>query len=71
VGVKSPLPRSPEDFDAASLYHVMADTPMIRYFIRTILQFQFAEGLCSAAGHKGPLHECDFYGSADAGKKLA
>ena len=35
---------------------------MIRYFTRTILQFQFAEALCEISGHEGPLHRCDFSG---------
>ena len=42
-----------------------------RYFTRTILQFQFAEALCSIAGHKGPLHRCDFSKSKEAGAALA
>ena len=44
---------------------------MIRYFVRTILQFQFAEALCQISGHQGPLHRCDFSGSKEAGEALA
>ena len=43
----------------------------IRYFTRTILQFQFAEALCDISGHDGPLHRCDFSGSKKAGEALA
>ncbi|XP_050704299.1 angiotensin-converting enzyme-like protein Ace3 [Eriocheir sinensis] len=32
---------------------------------------QILESLCEAAGHKGPLHACDLYGSEAAGRKLA
>ena len=42
-----------------------------RYFTRTILQFQFAEALCGIAGHRGPLHRCDFSQSEEAGAALA
>lgn len=42
-----------------------------RYFVSFIIQFQFHEALCQAAGHKGPLHKCDIYQSKEAGKRLA
>ena len=42
----------------------------LRYFTRTILQFQFWESLCSISGHRGPLHRCDFSGSKEAGAAL-
>lgn len=42
-----------------------------RYFVGFIIQFQFHEALCQAAGHKGPLHQCDIYQSKEAGKRLA
>lgn len=71
VGVKPPVSRTPEDLDCPAIFHVAQDYDMIRYFTRTILQFQFAESLCEAAGHQGPINECDFYGSEAAGNKLA
>jgi hypothetical protein len=43
---------------------------LFRYFVRTILQFQFAERLCQVSGHDGPLHRCDFSNSTDAGQEL-
>lgn len=42
-----------------------------RYFISFIIQFQFHEALCRAAGHTGPLYKCDIYQSKEAGKLLA
>jgi peptidyl-dipeptidase A len=42
----------------------------MRYFLARILQFQFYRAMCQAAGHTGPLHECNFYGSKEAGAKL-
>jgi hypothetical protein len=72
VGVSAPVDRTNPDFlDGPTIYHVAQDYDMIRYFTRTILQFQFAESLCQVAGHEGPLHDCDFYGSLAAGDKLA
>lgn len=72
VGVAPPVPRnSEEDLDAAAIYHVASGFDMIRYFTRTIMQFQFAEALCNASGHVGPLYNCDFYNSTEAGTLLA
>lgn len=69
-GIRSAVPRSENDFDAGSKYHVAANVPYTRYFIAHILQFQFHKALCEAAGFKGPLHECSIYNSKEAGKKL-
>ena len=41
-----------------------------RYFISFVIQFQFHQALCAAAGHTGPLHTCDIYQSKDAGSLL-
>ncbi|XP_076041212.1 angiotensin-converting enzyme-like isoform X2 [Oratosquilla oratoria] len=70
LGVVAPVPRTPEDLDPPALFHISGNYDMIRYFTRTIMQFQFAETLCDLAGHQGPLHTCDFYGSKEAGAKL-
>jgi peptidyl-dipeptidase A len=69
-GVMAPVPRSEADFDPAAKYHVPANVAYTRYFLARILQFQFYRAMCRAAGHKGPLHECSFYGSKEAGAKL-
>jgi len=71
VGVSPSIERSPEDLDVTTIYHVAQDFDMMRYFTRTILQFQFLESLCKESGHTGPLHRCDFSGSKKAGAKLA
>ncbi|XP_059086306.1 angiotensin-converting enzyme 2-like isoform X2 [Tigriopus californicus] len=70
VGVHPPVPRTPKDLDPPTLFHINQDYTMMRYFTRTILQFQFAEELCREAGHEGPLHRCSFAGSKAAGAKL-
>ena len=45
--------------------------PYTRYFLAALYQFQFHKALCDAAGFKGPLYECDIYGSKEAGAKFA
>jgi len=59
------------DLDVAAIFHVSNDYDMIRYFMRTFFQYQFAEVLCNASDHKGPLFKCDFYNSKEAGTTLA
>ena len=72
VGVFSSVPRDDlKDLDPVAIFHVMGDYDMIRYFTRTILQFQFAQALCDISDHVGPLHKCDFYNSTKAGDALA
>ncbi|XP_072016685.1 angiotensin-converting enzyme 2-like [Amphiura filiformis] len=71
VGVKPPVDRSEEDCDPAAMFHIVGAYSFLRYYIRTIIQFQFHKGMCDAAGHTGPLHRCDIYNSKEAGDKLA
>ncbi|AHG87629.1 peptidase M2 peptidyl-dipeptidase A [Gemmatirosa kalamazoonensis] len=70
-GVVPPVARSEADFDPGAKYHVPANTPYMRYFLARVLQFQFYRAMCRAAGHTGPLYRCSFYGSKEAGAKLA
>ncbi|XP_026535627.1 angiotensin-converting enzyme [Notechis scutatus] len=69
-GLCPPTPRSEEDFDAGAKYHIPANVPYVRYFVSFIIQFQFHQALCKAAGHIGPLYKCDIYQSKEAGKIL-
>jgi len=62
--------RGEEFFDPGAKYHVPGNTPYTRYFLANILQFQFYKALCDAAGFKGPLYECSFYGNKEAGAKF-
>ncbi|KAI9552326.1 hypothetical protein GHT06_022691 [Daphnia sinensis] len=72
VGVTTPVPRDdPQDLDPVAIFHVSGNFDMIRYFTRTIMQFQFAQTLCDISDHVGPLHKCDFYNSTKAGTALA
>ncbi|XP_044209048.1 angiotensin-converting enzyme 2 [Thunnus albacares] len=70
VGVVEPVPRDETYCDPPALFHVSGDYSFIRYFTRTIYQFQFQKALCDAAGHTGPLSTCDITGSKEAGTKL-
>jgi peptidyl-dipeptidase A len=70
-GVAPPVARTEEDFDPGAKYHVPANTPYTRYFLARVLQFQFYRAMCRAAGHTGPLYRCSFFGSREAGAKLA
>jgi peptidyl-dipeptidase A len=69
-GVAAPLARTEQDFDPGAKYHIPANVAYTRYFLARILQFQFYRAMCQAAGQKGPLHECSFYGSREAGQRL-
>ncbi|XP_059177489.1 angiotensin-converting enzyme-like [Physella acuta] len=69
-GVTSPVERSEDYFDPGAKYHVCSNSAYISYFISYIQQFQMYQALCEVSGHVGELHQCDFYGSKDAGKKL-
>ncbi|KAL8582094.1 hypothetical protein ACOMHN_004014 [Nucella lapillus] len=69
-GVSPPVERSEDDFDPGAKYNIADNTPYIRYFVSTVIKFQFHKALCEAAGHQGPLHTCDIYNSTAAGDKL-
>ena len=69
-GIASPVPRSEANFDPGAKYHIPANVPYTRYFLATILQFQFHRALCREAGYEGPLHRCSIYNNKAAGQKL-
>jgi peptidyl-dipeptidase A len=69
-GLAAPVARSEKDFDAGAKYHIAANVPYARYFLATVLQFQFHRALCRIAGYKGPLHRGSIYGNKEAGAKL-
>jgi peptidyl-dipeptidase A len=69
-GVAPPVARTEQDFDPGAKYHVPGNTPYTRYFLSYILQFQFHQALCRAAGFQGPLHECSVYGNDEAGRRF-
>ncbi|XP_043850607.1 angiotensin-converting enzyme 2 [Dromiciops gliroides] len=70
VGVVEPLPHDETYCDPATLFHVANDYSFIRYYTRTIYQFQFHEALCRIAQPSAALHKCDITNSTAAGTKL-
>ncbi|XP_020642422.3 angiotensin-converting enzyme 2 isoform X1 [Pogona vitticeps] len=70
VGVVEPLPHDETYCDPAALFHVANDYSFIRYYTRTIYQFQFQEALCKAAGYTDELYKCDITNSTAAGHTL-
>jgi peptidyl-dipeptidase A len=69
-GVRPASPRGEEFFDPGAKYHIPANTPYARYFLSSVLQFQFHRALAKVAGCTTPLHRCSIYGNAEAGKRL-
>jgi len=72
-GIVPPVDRSDKsNFDPGGKYHIPANTPYIRYFVSFVVQFQFYESMCEAAGYNvdEDLYKCDFYRSKEAGEKL-
>jgi len=69
-GVRPSAARGEEFFDPGAKYHIPANTPYARYFLSSVLQFQFHRALAKTAGCSTPLHRCSIYGSAEAGKRL-
>jgi len=69
-GIAPPVERTEADFDPGAKYHIPGNVSYTRYFLARVLQFQFLQALCDTSGHEGPLHECSFYGSKEAGAKL-
>jgi len=67
-GLVPPVDRiSGRDFDPGAKYHVPANSAYVHYFVAHILQFEFYEAMCKAAGHTGPLHHCNFFNNTAAG----
>ena len=69
-GVAPADARGEEFFDPGAKYHVPGNTPYTRYFLSHILQFQFYKALCDAAGHDGPLYQCNFADNPEAGTRF-
>ena len=69
-GVAAPAVRGEEYFDPGAKYHVPNNTPYARYFLSSVLQFQFHRALAKASGCTAPLHRCSIYGNTAAGERL-
>jgi peptidyl-dipeptidase A len=69
-GVAPASPRGEKFFDPGAKYHVPANTPYARYFLASVLQYQFHRALAKTTGCSTALHRCSIYGSKEAGQKL-
>jgi peptidyl-dipeptidase A len=69
-GIAPPVARTEADFDPGAKYHVPGNVSYTRYFLAHVLQFQFHQALCEAAGQTGPLHRCTIYDNKAAGARL-
>jgi len=69
-GVAPAVAREEADFDPGAKFHIPANTPYIRYYLATVLEYQFHKALTEAAGLDGPLHRRSIYGSRAAGERL-
>ncbi|XP_016929090.2 angiotensin-converting enzyme [Drosophila suzukii] len=78
AGVQPPRPRLNKDFDLDYKFYrgLNPETSNTKKFLAEILGFQFYRSFCLASGQyrpgdpTHPLHNCDFYGSPEAGKKM-
>ncbi len=69
-GIRPPVARGEDAFDAGAKFHVPANVPYMRYFLAHILQFQLHRALAREIDWTGPLHRCSIYGQRKAGKRL-
>ncbi len=69
-GIAPAVARSEADFDPGAKYHIPGNVSYTRYFLAAVLQFQFQQALCAAAGHEGDLQACSVFGSNEAGSKF-
>ncbi|WDI32818.1 M2 family metallopeptidase [Hyphococcus flavus] len=69
-GIRPPVERSSDYFDAGGKYHIPNNVSYTRYFIAHILQFQFLKAACEQAGWDGPLHRCSIFGSEEVGENF-
>ena len=69
-GINSSYSRSENYFDPGAKYHIPGNTPYTRYYLASIMQYQFHEALCNLIDYDGYLHECSIYGNKEAGDKI-
>jgi peptidyl-dipeptidase A len=69
-GIVPPADRPANAFDPGAKFHIPGNTPYARYFLASILQFQFYQAAAKQMGWKGPLHRCSFYGNKAVGEKF-
>ena len=69
-GINTSYERSANYFDPGAKYHIPGNTPYTRYYLASIMQYQFHEALCNLIDYDGYLHECSIYGNKEAGDRI-
>ena len=69
-GINTSNERSENYFDPGAKYHIPGNTPYTRYYLASIMQYQFHEALCNLINYDGYLHECSIYGNKEAGDRI-
>ena len=69
-GINTSYERSENYFDPGAKYHIPGNTPYTRYYLASIMQYQFHEALCNLIDYDGYLHECSIYGNKEAGDRI-
>ena len=69
-GINTSYERSENYFDPGAKYHIPGNTPYTRYYLASIMQYQFHEALCNLIDYDGYLHECSIYGNKEAGDSI-
>ena len=69
-GINTNYERSENYFDPGAKYHIPGNTPYTRYYLASIMQYQFHEALCNLIDYDGYLHECSIYGNKEAGDRI-
>ncbi|MDC3164578.1 M2 family metallopeptidase [Gammaproteobacteria bacterium] len=69
-GINTSFERSEDYFDPGAKYHIPGNTPYTRYYLASIMQYQFHEALCNLIDYDGYLHECSIYGNKEAGDRI-
>ncbi len=69
-GINTSYERSENYFDPGAKYHIPGNTPYTRYYLASIMQYQFHEALCNLIDYDGYLHECSIFGDKEAGDRI-
>ncbi len=69
-GINTSYERSENYFDPGAKYHIPGNTPYTRYYLASIMQYQFHEALCNLIDYDGYLHECSIFGNKEAGDRI-
>eukprot|EP00057_Strongylocentrotus_purpuratus_P027907 XP_011682381.1 PREDICTED: angiotensin-converting enzyme [Strongylocentrotus purpuratus] len=69
-GIEPGVERTDADFDPGAEFNIVSDSSYAKHFLGQIMKFQFLKSLCEAAGHTGPIQDCNLYGNRVAGQLI-